>query len=90
MSNTALCSEATSLAKKATRHAITDRLAVRIGGHIRVARRAKRLTVDALAAQTNLRPDRVRSLEAGTEQIRPDELYDISQALRRKISYFFA
>jgi transcriptional regulator with XRE-family HTH domain len=66
-----------------------NNLATLIGRRIRAARHAKKLSLDVVAAQANLAPDRLKSLETGTDRVEPHELYDLSQVLDKSISYFF-
>ncbi|HEY5259929.1 MAG TPA: helix-turn-helix transcriptional regulator [Rhabdochlamydiaceae bacterium] len=64
-------------------------LATLIGRRIRAARHAKRLSLDVVAAQANLAPNRLKLLETGRDRVAPHELYDLSQVLDKSISYFF-
>jgi transcriptional regulator with XRE-family HTH domain len=66
-----------------------NHLAILIGRKIRAARHAKRLSLEVVAAEARLAPERLKRLESGSERIEPGELYDLSRVLDKSISYFF-
>lgn len=69
---------------------IPDAIDVEVGSRIRLQRKVKGMTQQALAAALGITFQQVQKYEKGSNRVGANALSDIAQALEVPVSYFFA
>ncbi|NSZ87654.1 helix-turn-helix domain-containing protein (plasmid) [Agrobacterium tumefaciens] len=69
---------------------IPDAIDVEVGSRIRLQRKVKGMTQQALAAALGITFQQVQKYEKGSNRVGASRLSDIAQALEVPVSYFFA